>query len=129
MAPIYLGKMVVPSSLRYIENLAYHLTGNDSVLVDQFHTRASDCSRVSSSLHIFQLVVLLQPASGPDTEEVPHIVIGTPIILHVVAALEEGDQVHVHHHWLLLVTRGGAECQVQHSSFILSNWNLVFTIY
>ena len=107
----------------------YHLTGNDSVLVDQFHTRASDCSRVLSSLHTLQLVVLLQPASGPGTEEVQLIVITTPIILHVVAALEEGDQVHVHHHWLLLVTRGGAECQVQHSSFILSNWNLVFTIY
>ena len=107
----------------------YHLAGNDSVLVDQFHTRASDCSRISSLSHTLQLVVLLQPASGPGTEEVPCIVITTPIILHVVAALEEGDQVHVHHHWLLLVTRGGAECQVQHSSFILSNWNLVFTIY
>ena len=108
----------------------YHLTGNDSVLVDQFHTRASDCSRVTTtSSHILQLVELLQPALGPGTEEVPDIVNATPIILHVVAALEEGDQVHVHHHWLLLVTRGGAECQVQHSSFILSNWNLVFTIY
>ena len=107
----------------------YHLAGNDSVLVDQFHTRASDYSGVSSSLHTLQLVVLLQPASGPGIEEVPLIVITTPIILHVVAALEEGDQVHVHHHWLLLVTRGGAECQVQHSSFILSKWNLVFTIY
>ena len=107
-----------------------HLTGNDSVLVDQFHTRASDCSRVTTSIrHILQLVPLLQPASRPCTEEVSHIVIGTSIILHVVAALEEGDQVHVHHHWLLLVTGGGAECQVQHSSFILSNWNLVFTIY
>ena len=107
----------------------HHLTGNDSVLVDQFHTRASDYSGVISSSHILQLVVLLQPASGPGTEEVLLIVITTPIILHAVAALEEGDQVHVHHHWLLLVTRGGAECQVQHSSFILSNWNLVFTIY
>ena len=108
----------------------YHLTGHDSVLVDHFHTRASNYTRVTcSSLHTLQLVVLLQPASGPGTEEVPLIVNGTPIILHVVAALEEGDQVHVHHHWLLLVTRGGAECQVQHSSFILSNWNLVFTIY
>ena len=99
----------------------YHLTGNDSVLVDQFHTRASDLARVTTSSHTLQLVVLLQPALRPGIEEVSLIVITTPIILHVVAALEEGDQVHVHHHWLLLVTRGGAECQVQHSSFILSN--------
>ena len=98
----------------------YHLTGNDSVLVDQFHTRASYCSRVTSSSHTLQLVELLQPASGPGTEEMSPIVIDIPIILHVVAALEEGDQVHVHHHWLLLVTRGGAECQVQHSSFIVN---------
>ena len=107
----------------------YHLAGNDSVLVDQFNTRASDIPWVTSRGQTFQLVVLLQPASGPGTEEVPCIVTRIPIILHVVAALEEGDQVHVHHHWLLLVTRGGAECQVQHSSFILSSWNLVFTIY
>ena len=104
----------------------YHLAGNDSVLVDQFHARASDCSRVSTRSHTLQLVVLLQPASGPGTEEVPLIVIGTPIILHVVAALEEGDQVHVHHHWLLLVTRGGAECQVQHSSFIVNKVTIKF---
>ena len=118
------------SECQLLSYVPYHLTGNDSVLVDQFHTRASDCSRDICSSHTLQLVPLLQPASGPGTAEVPHIVIGTPIILHVVAALEEGDQVHVHHHWLLLVTRGGAECQVQHSSFMfmLSNWNLVFTI-
>ena len=118
------------SEYQLLSYVPCHLTGNDSVLVDQFHTRASDCTRVStSSLHTLQLVVLMQPASGPGLEEVLCIVIGTPIILHVVAALEEGDQVHVHHHWLLLVTRGGAECQVQHSSFILSKWNLVLTIY
>ena len=117
------------SECQLLSYVPYHLTGNDSVLVDQFHTRASDCTRDITSSHILQLVELLQPASGPGTEEVLLIVMGTPIILHVVAALEEGDQVHVHHHWLLLVTRGGAECQVQHSSFILSNWNLVFTIY
>ena len=104
----------------------YHLTGNDSVLVDQFHTRASDCSRVITSSHILQLVELLQPALGPGTDEVPCIVISMPIILHVVAALEEGDQVHVHHHWLLLVTRGGAECQVQHSSFTVNKVTIKF---
>ena len=104
----------------------YHLTGNDSVLVDQFHTRASDCSRATTSSHTLQLVVLLQPALRLGTEEILPIVIPTPIILHVVAALEEGDQVHVHHHWLLLVTRGGAECQVQHSSFIVNKVTIKF---
>ena len=104
----------------------YHLTGNDSVLVDQFHTRASDCSRISSLSHTLQLVVLLQPALRLGTEEILPIVIPTPIILHVVAALEEGDQVHVHHHWLLLVTRGGAECQVQYSSFIVNKVTIKF---
>ena len=118
--------MFKKSECQLLLYVPYDLTGNDSVLVDQFHTRASDCTRVTSSSHTLQLVVLLQPASGSGTAEVLRIVTNIPIILHVVAALEEGDQVHVHHHWLLLVTRGGAECQVQYSSFIVNKVTIKF---